>query len=339
MDIFNANSRLRELAMYALDWGIYLRHDMDSSIAPFLLLKNGKDTYFRKLITDGNPIEFAASVLQEEEKPFEQFVIGFEGYLRDDSDNRVDSIVIQGFDVTQDKGVILGQMFNPKENGGFRKIDKITFLGNPDMIIDKKNNPADYSVEEIAVTGFSVQENDGLKYVAAFVHDNPSVIANEIKHYLRSRFTDEKRSQVSGSFDLNILDEEIKNVAFLKFLVTNAINEEIETDNVKKWQSEIGKTLNIKVKHGENIIYEAVKISSNTPASTKDNDARTDYAHLTQEQLNEEFHRIVSIPNARTNITALTQMSALMKEYKKRGLEYPEAGLKPNNKTWWQFWK
>jgi len=259
MDIFNSNSRLRELTMYAIDWGIFLRHESDSANAPFLLLKNGKDTLFRMLMTDGNPIEFATRILPGEKTPFEQFVIGYEGYLRDDNNNRVDSIIIQGYDVTQDKGVILGQMFNPKENGGFRKINKLMFLGHTDLIIEKKNNPdADYSVEEFAITGFSAKDKEGLKYVAAFVHHNPSVIANEIKHYVRSKFADDIRLQASGSFDLHILDEKI-DVAFLKFLVTNAINEEIETANVIRWQSETGRTLNIKIKHGsngDNIIYE-----------------------------------------------------------------------------------
>ena len=130
MDIFNGNNRLEDLVMYCLDEGIFLRHDMDSGIAPFMYLQNGNEQKVRMLMTDGDPIEFAKSILEKEESPFEQFVIGFEGYLRDGNNNRTDAIIVQGFDVTQPKGVSIEQMFIPKENGEFKKIDSATFIGS-----------------------------------------------------------------------------------------------------------------------------------------------------------------------------------------------------------------
>jgi hypothetical protein len=295
------------------------------------------------MMTEGNPVDYAKTILAQEEKPFEQFAIGFEGYLRDKGNNRVDSIVVQAFDVTQDKGVILGQMFNPKENGGFRKIDKMTFLGHADLIIDKKHNPtADYSTEPAAVTGFSVNGDEGnkLKYVVAFVHDKPSVVANEIKFYIRDSFSGEKRSNISGQFELNILNVANNNADFLTFLVTNALNEELESASVKSWCSETGRAVQIVVKHDEQIIYDSSKNNNPSPAAEAPESGSAGYEQLTNEQLDDEFYRIVSIPNARTNITALTQMSALMKEYKNRGLEMPAPGSKPaSGKKWWQFWK
>lgn len=324
MNIFNSNDRLRELAMYALDWGVFLRHDMDSTVAPFLILQNGGETYMRVLMTDGDPVDYAKRVLPKEEKSFEQFAIGVEGYIRDKDNNRVDAIIVQAYDVTQEKGVILSQSFNPVEKGGFRKIDKIAFLGHTDLIIDRKDNPAAvYSVEPAAVNGIAVKDDgDTCKYVAVFVHGNPSVVANEIKHYMRGSFTGEKRATISGQFELNVLEEYIKDPEFLTFLVTNVINEELDAANVKSWLQETGRTINVIVKHGENVIYSSSKISAPSPAATN-TESKSEYESLSPAELHAEFHRIVAIPNARTNITALTQMTALMDEYKRRGLELP----------------
>ncbi len=66
-----------------------------------------------------------------------------------------------------------------------------------------------------------------------------------------------------------------------------------------------------------------------------------DYSNFTEDELFCEFDRILSIPNASTNVTALIEMSALMKEYKSRGLELPDTNSRPVGKVkkWWQFWK
>ncbi|WFO17498.1 hypothetical protein M601_007425 [Cellulophaga baltica 4] len=59
MDIFNSNRKLEELVMFGIDWGIFLRHDMEGQIAPFMYLKNGDEEYVRMLMTDGDPLEYA----------------------------------------------------------------------------------------------------------------------------------------------------------------------------------------------------------------------------------------------------------------------------------------
>ena len=328
MNIFNGNPRLQELAMHALDWGLFRRHDTDSGLAPFIFLQKDNEISIRVLMTDGNPVDYAKRVLAQEEESYDQFAICFEGYLRneDNSKTRVDAILVQTYDITQDKGVILAQAFNPKENGGFRKIDKMTFLGHTDLIVDKRINPTvDYSVEAPAVTGFSLKgDADGkLKYVAAVVHEKPSVVANEIKFYLRDSFSGEKRKNISGQFELNILQVADKNVDFLTFLVANAINEELESDSAKSWKQETGRTVNIIVKRGDTTIYEP----RTPPAAPKEIPA---YEQCTDKQLYDEFYRITSMPDARTNITALTQMAALKKEFKFRGLELPGS---PNSKV------
>jgi hypothetical protein len=256
MDIFNGNRRLEELVMYGLDWGIFLRHNMEGGIAPFMYLQNGKDQKVRMLMTDGDPIEFAKSVLEKEDSPFEQFVIGFEGYLRDDKNQRNDAIIVQGFDITQPKGVSLGQMFNPMENGGFRKIDKTTFIDSPDLILNQKiNQDADYSIEEIGFNAMAfADENKLTSYVVVLAGDNPTVIANTIKRFLRSKFNGAIKDELSGIININITDS--KNEEFLTFLVTNSINEEVESEIIKNWQNQTKRTIEISCKVGEKTIYE-----------------------------------------------------------------------------------
>ncbi|TKD57925.1 hypothetical protein [Flavobacterium sp. ASW18X] len=56
MDIFNGNRKLEELTLFGVDWGVYLRHNSDAPIAPFMYLKNGDTQYVRVLMTDGNPM-------------------------------------------------------------------------------------------------------------------------------------------------------------------------------------------------------------------------------------------------------------------------------------------
>ena len=156
--------------------------------------------------------------------------------------------------------------------------------------------------------------------MAAVVHEKSSVVANEIKFYFRDSFSGEKRKNISGQFELNILQVADKNVDFLTFLVANAINEELESASAKSWKQETRRTVNIIVKRGDDIFYE-----STTPA-TAPNETRG-YEQFTDKQLYDEFYRITSMPNARTNITALTQMAALINEFKFRGLELPGSRL------------
>lgn len=47
------------------------------------------------------------------------------------------------------------------------------------------------------------------------------------------------------------------------------------------------------------------------------------YSEMTTFQLKDEMRNIASIPNARTNIEALTKMSVLIQEFEKRGIEMP----------------
>lgn len=346
MDIFNGNQKLEEAIMYSLDWGIFLRHNMDGPIAPFMYLFNGEDQYTRVLMTDGDPMEYALKILEKEEKPFQQFVIGIEGYLRDDQDARTDAIIVQGFDKTQDKGVALGQMFEPMENNGtFKKIDKVTFLGNPErpLAFEEVSNP-DYSVEELSFNAIAVKSNELTQYVAFFTHANPSVIANSMKRFVRSKLLGDTAESLNGRFDLKITPGLVNFDEFLKFLCVTAITEERASPHALEWESKTGRRLQFNISHGDNpYLTEFTKESSEEEPEkeeTKKEDSK--YKNLTNEELNAEYYRIIAIPNARTNISALTDMSDLIGEYKKRGLDMPgeksTAIASKSNKPWWKFW-
>ncbi len=349
MDIFNGNRKLEEAVMDSLDWGVFLRHDLDGPIAPFLFLFNGEERLTRVLMTDGDPMEYAMTVLQKEEKPFQQFVIGMEGYLRDENNERVDSIIVHGFDKTQEKGVLLGQMFEPKEkNGTFKKIDKVTFLGDPDLPLplEKSENP-DYSVEEIGFNAIALKKDDLIQYLAFFTHESPSVIANSMKMFLRSKLMGDDADSLNGKFDLQVTPEAIKNDDLLKFLVLNAVKEEVNSPHALDWEHKTGRKILINLKYGDQEYQKEFELDKEEPKekevkNEEEKREESKYASFTEQELNNEFSRIVSIPNARTNIQALTDMSELMKEYKKRGIEMPNNNSpqtkKESNKPWWKFW-
>jgi len=339
MDIFNSNRKLEELVMYGIDWGLFLRHNMDGPIAPFIYLKEGNDINIRMLMTDGDPMEYAKKIIEKEDKPFQQFIIGLEGYLRNEKGERTDAIIINGFDKTQEKGVTLAQMFLPIENGGFKKIDKVIFLGNPELIIPiEKNLNPDYSVDEIGFNAIAIknEENNLTKYLAVFTHDNPSIIANAIKRFLRSKFSSENSNELSGEFDIEIPDNCVKNFDLLSFVVKNAIQEELQEEVTKKWTEKNNRKIKITAKYNGKILFQTDNQTMNDS---------NDLSKYTISELDNFFNEILKIPNARTNIEALTKMSNLLEEYKKRKIETPDkrkvVSTKRNNssKKWWEFWK
>lgn len=337
MDIFNSNRKLEELAMYGIDWGLFLRHEMDAPIAPFIYLKKGDETYIRMLMTGGNPMEDAKKILTKEDKPFQQFIIGFEGYLRNEKGERIDAIIVNGFDITQEKGTSLAQMFLPLEKGGFKKIDKVNFLGNPDLIIPiEKNENADYSVDEIGFNAVAFKnKGDNLtKYLAVFTHDNPSIIANTIKRFLRSKFSSDNSSELSGEFDIEIPDNCVKNFDLLSFVVKNAIQEELSEAETKKWSKKYNRKVKITAKYNNKILFQT---------ENEKIDKSNNLSNYSISELDKIYSEILKIPNARTNIEALTRMADLLEEYKKRKIETPDKRVrkissnKKNNK-WWKFW-
>ena len=348
MEIFNGNQKLEEAVMYSIDWGVFLRHNLDGPIAPFMYLFNREEIQIRVLMTDEDPVEYAKRVLVNEEKPFQQFVIAMEGYLRDDNNERVDSIIVQGFDKTQEKGVALGQMFEPKEKKGtFKKIEKLIFLGNPELPleIEKVVNP-NYSVEEIGFNAMALKFNELTQYFAFFTHSNPSVIANSMKRFLRSKLMNNNADFLNGRFELLVTPGIINSDDFLKFLVLNAVEEERKSPHGIEWEKRTGRKILLNVKHGDKEYlteFENENNESMDETNTQEPKKKeSKYSNFSIEELNNEYNRIISIPNARTNISALTEMVDLMAEYETRAIEMPnkkpDSQNRKPNKPWWKIW-
>ncbi len=259
MDIFNSNRKLEEFLMFGIDWGLFLRHNMDAPITPFIYLKNGNDMFIRVLMTDGDPMEYAKKILENEKEAFQQFIIVVEGYLGNEKGEKTDAIIVNGFDKTQEKGVSIAQMFLPKEKGGFRKIDKAIFLGNPELFIPvEKNENSDYSVEEIGFNAIVLKDKDNnlLKYVAVFTHDNPTVIANNIKRFLRSKFSSEDSNELSGEFDIRFPDNCVKDFDLLSFVVKNAIQEELLEESTKRWSDKYNRKIKITINYNGKVLFQ-----------------------------------------------------------------------------------
>jgi hypothetical protein len=79
-----------------------------------------------------------------------------------------------------------------------------------------------------------------------------------------------------------------------------------------------------------------VKLAPADPAQAAGN-----YGDLSENELREEFYRLVAVPDAHKNPVTLTAMSALLREFKNRGLRTPDPNYRPvdPDKKWWQFWK
>lgn len=323
MDIFNGNRKLEEVTMESLDWGVFLRHNNEGPIAPFMHLFSSEGKMVTMLMTDGDPLDFAKGILEKEEKPFQQFVIGMEGFLTNEQGEKIDSIIVQGFDKTQEKGVVLAQMFEPKEKtGSFKKLNNIAFLGNPELPIElaKQDNP-DYSVEECGFNAVELKFGELTQYMAFFTHENPSIIASTMKQFLRSKIGGVDSADLNGRFEFMITPGMIKNEEYLKFLVCNAVDEERKSAHATEWETNTGRNILINILHGDTPLQtefekenqkaspeaesEASPEEAAVAKKTEQEKEASKYASFTEHELNKEYNRLLSIPNARTNISAL----------------------------------
>lgn len=59
------------------------------------------------------------------------------------------------------------------------------------------------------------------------------------------------------------------------------------------------------------------------PSNLNEEELKEKYAGLTDFELKQEYQTIMKIPNARTDINALTSMSVLIPEFESRGLDLP----------------
>ena len=272
MNPFHDNPKLEQIAMYAIDWGIFLRHDLEDAVIPYLHLWNGDELMLRALMTDEDPVEFAKSILANETKPYTHFAIGMEGYLRSgqDESSKQDAIIIQAFDAALPEGVALGQMFVPKEQGGFSKQDKINYLGSPSnpLAENRHENPSP-EITDTAFVGASAIGVNGTKTIGNISHPNPSVVVNALRHLLRNKLGGENGHEHSGEFEIRLSSREHGSDPMLTFLALTAIDEEEQTAYAKTWSETSGKAINIKLTVGDELVLDE------QPSQLTDADSQT----------------------------------------------------------------
>ncbi len=335
---FNNNNRLQDHIMYSLDWAIFLRHNIEDPLIPFLFEWEDEKIYKNMLQPGGDPEDFAYRIAEKSERNSDQFVLGYEGMLTDQSGEKMDAFIIKGYDKTQKTGVFIAQIFNPKEKvGNFILIDKPMLIGNPDLPFSIKTDlKPNYETEELYASGMVVDNND---QVAILSHFNPSVVASGIKNFMRGKLQGEESSKLSGNLEISIAPQESFG-EFFKYTITRVIEEELNSDYAKLWIKRNNRNLVLNCKHGDDLIYsnsdEQNKSlnESNNEVNNSKNESNEEavlikkYQSFSKLQLDNEFNHIVSIPNARTNVECLKQMSALMQVYESKGFEMPGSNSK-----------
>jgi hypothetical protein len=256
-DPFGPNQRLKELVSSGIEWGIFLRHNTDKLIIPFLFIQNREKRYLRSLETNDDPIKYAKSILDEEKEPFDQFIIGYEGVLRNDAGEKTDGIIVQGFDLAQDNGVAVGQMFIPKEKGEFKKAGKPVFLGTPALIVPKKEGSSpDFQPLPLNIKTDIVTETNGLlTCIVRISYPDSKGVAEAIKDFLLSKIGSDSNNELSGKFEFIIPAEENLYEDFLRFLLNNLITKEMDTPLIRQWNSRTGREMDIICKTGTKVIY------------------------------------------------------------------------------------
>lgn len=252
--------------------------------------------------------------------------------LTDQSGQKSDAFIVKGYDKTQKKGVFIAQLFTPKEKGGtFKLIDKPMILDHPELPfpIDESISP-NYTGEELYSSGMVLKNDDR---VAILSHHNPSVVSRGIKNFLRTKLQGPESSAISGKLDISIAPQDTFG-DFFKYTITRVINEELNSPYAKSWEQTNNKKIRIQCKHGDDLLFQNYygeeksedhnKMASSTDKAPDEQDSLVEkYQSFGKAQLDKEFHRIASIPNARTNIDCLTQMAALMKVYESNGMQMP----------------
>ena len=248
MDIFNGNRKLEQVAMYGIDWGMFIRHNIEETTIPFMWLFDGEETTVNVLMTD-DPFEYGMKLLEKEDRSWQQVVIGVEGFLKNESGEKVDSLIVQAFDVSQEKGVSLGQMFIPKEKTGtFSKVDTPAFLGSVDLPFSTRpRQELGYEGTKPGYTNMIMKDNSAMLMAG---HPNPSVAANVFKMFIRSKLN--QGNAFNGKFSLRIYVYTPSN-EFAKYTILNAINDEREAPASKAWEERTGNKIQINVRHDQTV--------------------------------------------------------------------------------------
>ncbi len=284
MDIFKGNRRLEEHTIHAVDWACYLRHNSDGPISPFMFVYHNNEKRINVLMTDQNPFEYAEELLAKSEKPYHQVIIGCEGFLGSNEEDKHDAIIVQGFDIAQEEGVSLGQMIKPKEKfGRFSKLGKVNFLGNPPSILNKSDpSTANFSIEEAGFTAMKLTFDGLNQYMVFITHENPSVVGNHMRRLLRSKLNSEESDQLNGRFEFSVPPETIQDKSFFTYIAQSVIEEEKAADYAQNWMDQNRRSIEINVSLGDEMIIQAFEKETNTKEKQRspNNDVESTKEHL-----------------------------------------------------------
>ncbi len=343
MNIFQGNQKLEEVIFTGLDYALWSRHDLDDAFIPFMMLyKNGQSKLVR-VVAEGDPMESFEKSLKKDNEIYDQIVMCLEGRVPHQGEKQ-DAIIVKGFDTSQENGLMFIQRFRGKESGAsFQK------LGNPALVSNDEVLPVPLikrdtykEIEEPYLSGITLKEESGeISREIIAGHENSSILANHLFNAVLN-ILDRNEPNFSGKLSFNFVPGLVKLDPFSKFIFNQLISDLENNPAVKNWESKYQKSLNIELKYNEDEVNKESKPApkkSETPAPKI-----TKYSSFSNEQLNQEYYRIISIPNARTNISALTDMTDLMAEFEKRDIAMPNeqqnktANPSKKDKPWWKFW-
>lgn len=219
--------------------------------------------------------------------------------------------------------VVIKQYFdNPQQD---KISDKVFLVQNGEIVamggedLPKNDNQENFVISENKDQNYSIELNSkNIEDLTKDVNTSLQQVLLMIMH--RKSFGGEITFKLNNSISKNqsLIDK------------CNSYIEQIEKNEMLQIMSEALASSQVKFK----FLYNGSLIAP----SSIDNDisSKIEFTNLSKDSLDKEFNRVLSIPNARTNTEALTTMSEIMKEYKRRGIKMPN---ERNNKNWWRFWK
>ena len=285
------NRALTTLANSILNEGLYLRHDSEKALVPFMFLKTITTETEKTLALDEDPLELAQILINNDRKVYTHVIIVHEAPLNDENGNRVDAIIVNAFDLSLKKGIQLAQKFNPKTTGEFRKIGTVEILKTPDLIFKLQKSADNIDLQKKPHFSTEIKtDNDGLDSIyTELSHHNPTIISDAISNFIIKKLSENER--YDGVFEIDILeDAPIKNIGLLRFLCSNAIHEVLGSKTSNNWMQKTKRKLMITCTYNNAVLYQEKSSINNSTDFKLDDD---NYPDLNIKQLDLEFKSVL----------------------------------------------
>jgi len=313
------NKPLSELATSVLNEGLYLRHNNNKRLVPFMVLKTKKERVLRPLDPDIDPLDQAQTIVHSLRKKHTHIIIVHEASLYDENENRVDSIIVDAFDLSLKKGLQIAQRFNKKNAGGFKKIGLVSTLGTPTIIFELQKLGRKNKVDNEPHFNSEIKKDTkNLNFIQSELsHHSPDKLSEAIKDFVLDKLSDTKSNTYNGLFEINIIkNASIKNTGLLQFLCTNAINEVLGSKISNNWIKVNNRNLIITCSYDNSELYQAIA-SKNELKSFK----LSNYLNYNRSQLDHEFKSVLFDLKKTANIKSIVKFSKLKFEYNRRDIE------------------